>query len=124
MRGALLALSLAAGAGGCSELAENGGEGAGCVRSSQCQDGLACVPVAPDAGRRQCSADLGGLMGEVPELDAGVAEAGPAPDGAATDAGPVGMDSGPMGTDSGPGGMDAGPTGTDSGPAPSDAAAD
>ncbi|MFW5921516.1 MAG: hypothetical protein ACOCUS_06725 [Polyangiales bacterium] len=120
---------------GCSELATDGAEGADCVRSSQCQPGLACVPVAPDASQRMCSGDPGDLMGEVPEIDGGLeggmvvadggADGGPADSGATSmDSGTGGSDSGSMSMDSGTGGSDSGTGGSDSGSGSSDAAAD
>jgi hypothetical protein len=110
---------------GCGDTASGLGAGETCIRTAQCDDGLACV-----AGR--CSSDLTGLEGgggTVPSLDAGQpVDAGPPPDGAppidsgpppVTDAGPPPPDSGP------PPMMDSGPPPmTDSGPEMTDAGTD
>lgn len=110
---------------GCAREVGFADEGEGCVRSTECQAGLACV-----AGR--CSSDLSGLEGGTlpprpmdagPRVDAGPMDSGspmdsgPRDSGPPVDSGPPPPDSGPR--DSGPPPVDAGPP--DSGPPPVDA---
>jgi hypothetical protein len=94
---------------GCGREVGFANEGEGCVRSTECMAGLACV-----AGR--CSADLSGLEGGT--LPPRPVDAGPTPDaGPGVDAGPgmdAGMDAGAPPPDAGP--RDSGPP--DSGPPP------
>ena len=110
---------------GCSEGAALRGPGESCLRSIECNPGLACVA-------NRCGTDLGGLAeaGMVPmmPMDAGPIDAGPDV-GPGVDAGP-GVDSGPPPppmdsgppppVDSGPPPVDSGPPPVDSGPPPVD----
>jgi hypothetical protein len=108
---------------GCARETGFASGGEPCVRSTECQAGLACV-----AG--QCTTDLSGLEGGTlpphpmdagPGIDSGPGmDAGPGVDaGPGIDAGP-GMDAGPPPRDSGPPPRDSGPPPVDSGPPPVD----
>lgn len=105
---------------GCAREVGVAGPGERCVRSTECQPGLACVAGA-------CSGDTSGLEGGTlppARVDAGPPpDGGPPPDdgGPPMDAGPPPVDAGPPPVDSGPLPLDGGPPPLDAGPPPVDA---
>ncbi|WP_394850283.1 hypothetical protein LZC95_22850 [Pendulispora brunnea] len=57
----------------CSE-SKLSGEGSDCLQATDCEPGLACVPL--DDGRRVCKSDLSGTQPS-PQKDAGARDANP-----------------------------------------------
>src|SRR5688500_10533206 len=108
-----LAVLLAASAlFGCSKNTALRGPGESCLRSIECDLGLACVA-------NRCGMDLTGLAeaGMVPPIPMDAAPIDAGPDAPGIDTGPP-VDSGPMPDTGPPPMMDAGPPMPDTGPPP------